>query len=79
MDRKKHILYAAGLYEEGKTIEQMFAPIETRVVDLATGEYVPEDKINPASYQQLKAALSSDQGRALSNEEDIARLRNNFV
>jgi len=75
MDRKKHILYAAGLYEEGKTIEQMFAPIETRVVDLATGEYVPEDTINPASYQQLKAALSSDQGRALSNEEDIARLR----
>ena len=30
LDRKKNILYAAGLYEEGKTIEQMFAPIETK-------------------------------------------------
>ncbi len=75
MDRKKHILYAAGLFEEGKSIEQMFTPIETRVVNLETGEYVPESEIDPESYQQQKAALSSDEGRVLSNEEDIARLR----
>lgn len=75
MDRKKHILYAAGLFEEGKTIEQMFASIETRVVDLATGNYLPKDEIDPETYQQQKAALSSDRGRALSTEEDIARLR----
>ncbi len=75
LDRKKNILYAAGLYQEGKTIDQMFAPIETKVIELASGKFVPEDMINPASYQQLKAALSDDSGRKLSNAEDLARLR----
>ena len=75
LDRKKNILYAAGLYEEGKTIEQMFTPIETKIVELATGKFVPEETIKPESYKQLKAALSDDTGRKLSEEEDIARLR----
>ena len=75
MDQKKNILYAAGLYTEGQTIEQMFAPIETKVVELATGKFVPETSVNPESYQQLKAALSDDTGRKLSAEEDLARLR----
>lgn len=75
IDRKKHILYAAGLYDPARTIEEMFAPIETRVVELATGEFVPEDTIRPETYQQLKAALSEDYGRELKKEEDLARVR----
>jgi len=75
LDRKKNILYAAGLYQEGKTIEQMFAPIEAKIVELATGKFVPEETIKPESYKQLKAALSDDTGRKLREEEDIARLR----
>lgn len=75
LDRKKHILYAAGLYAENRSIDEMFAPIETRVIELATGSFVPEDTIRPESYQQLKAALSDDTGRRLSSDEDIARLR----
>lgn len=75
LDRKKNILYAAGLYAEGKSIEQMFTPIETKIVELATGKFVPEETIKPESYEQLKAALSDDNGRKLSEEEDIARLR----
>ncbi len=75
LDRKKNILYAAGLFTEGKTIEQMFSPIETKIVELATGKFVPEETIRPESYKQLKAALSDDSGRKLSEEEDIARLR----
>lgn len=75
LDRKKHILYAAGLYEEGKSIEEMFSPIEARIIELSTGEFVPEDTINPESYKQLKAALSDETGRSLTGEEDIAKLR----
>lgn len=75
MDQKKNILYAAGLYEEGQTIEQMFAPIETRVVELATGKFVPESRIQPQSYEQQKAAMADDTGRKLTAEEDIAKLR----
>ncbi len=75
LDRKKHILYAAGLYDEKKTIEEMFAPIETRIVELATGQFVAESIVRPESYQQLKAALSDDTGRALASSEDPAKLR----
>lgn len=75
LDRQKNILYAAGLYEQGKTIDQMFSPIETRIVDLSTGKFVPEDQINPESYNQLKAALSDELGRNVSPEDDIAKLR----
>lgn len=75
LDRKKHILYAAGLYDKGRSIEEMFKPIEIRVVELATGKFVGEETVRPESFQQLKAALSDDTGRQLSNEEDRARLR----
>lgn len=75
IDRKKNILYAAGLYEEGETIEQMFAPIETRIVELSTGKFVPEEEIDPESYEQLQAAMSNERGRKLTEEEDIAKLR----
>ncbi|HIQ37045.1 MAG TPA: Na(+)-translocating NADH-quinone reductase subunit C, partial [Desulfocapsa sulfexigens] len=39
-DQRKNILYAAGLYEEGKNIDELFAPIETRFIELATGLYL---------------------------------------
>ncbi len=53
----------------------MFSPIETKVIELATGKFVPEDTLRPESFKQLKSALSDDTGRALSSEEDLARLR----
>jgi Na+-transporting NADH:ubiquinone oxidoreductase subunit C len=74
LDRKKNILYAAGLYEEGKTVAELFAPIETKIVELTTGLYIPEDQVAPESYNQLKAALTESNGRSLSDEDDIARL-----
>jgi len=75
LDQKKNILYAAGLYEEGRTIDGLFAPIETRIVELTSGRYIPEDELVPESYNQLKAALSESNGSPLSSKDDIARLR----
>lgn len=75
LDRQKNILYAAGLFEQGKTIKKLFAPIETRIVELASGKFVSEETIDPESYNQLKAALSDDNGRRLTKEEDIAKIR----
>lgn len=75
LDRKKHILYASGLFDESKSIEQMFSPIETRVVDLATGEYVEEGTVSPTTYNQIKAALADETGNAVKPENDIAKIR----
>lgn len=75
LDQKKNILRAAQLYDAGKPVDELFSVIETRIVELESGEYVPESKISPGSYNQLKAALSSELGRPIAGEKDIARLR----
>ena len=75
LDQKKNILYAADLFDPQKTIEEMFAPIETRIVELATGTFVDDDVVDPATYQQNKAAFTDEFGRSLSDKEDIAKLK----
>jgi Na+-transporting NADH:ubiquinone oxidoreductase subunit C len=75
LDQKKNILRAAQLYDENKSIDTLFSVIETKIVELATGEFVPENQLSPESYNQLKAALSSDLGRPLDRKDDLAGLR----
>lgn len=75
IDMKKNILRAAGLYDTGQPVDTLFSAIETRIVELATGKFVPEDKVSPESYNQLKATLNADLSRALNKKEDIAGLR----
>jgi Na+-transporting NADH:ubiquinone oxidoreductase subunit C len=74
LDRKKHILYAAHLFDATKGIEEMFAPVETKIVDLATGEYVAPDVLSPATYNQKKATLSEKMSRPLTDKNDLARI-----
>lgn len=74
LDREKNILRAAGLYEEGAPVDKLFAAVETRIVDLDTGRFVPEDRISPENFNQLKAALSEERGRSLQEENDLAGL-----
>ena len=66
-DQRKNILYAAGLYQEDKSIDELFAPIETRLVELATGQYVPEEQSGQGTRKQ-------SEGRILERDEDIAGL-----
>lgn len=75
LDMKKNILRAAGLYEPGKSVDELFSSIETRVIELASGEFVPEDQVSPVAYNQLRASLTNDLSRPLNREEDIAGLR----
>jgi Na+-transporting NADH:ubiquinone oxidoreductase subunit C len=74
LDRKKNILRAAGLYDPEKPVDDVFARIETRIVELATGEFVPESRMEPASYNQLKATLDTGLSRPLERMEDTAGL-----
>jgi Na+-transporting NADH:ubiquinone oxidoreductase subunit C len=75
LDQKKNILYAADLYDSEKSIEDMFSPIETRMVDLETGNFVTEDVVDPATFKQAKAAFTDEFGRSLTGEEDIAKIK----
>ena len=75
LDQKKNILYAAGLFDKTKSIEEMFAPIETKVVDLATGRFVTKDVVDPATFKQARAAFTDEFGLSLTSEEDIAKIK----
>jgi Na+-transporting NADH:ubiquinone oxidoreductase subunit C len=74
IDQKINILRAAGLYDSNKPVDTLFADIETRVIELATGEYVPADQVSPESYNQLKAVLDEELSRPLAGENDPAGL-----
>ncbi len=75
LDQKKNILNAAGIYQPETPIADQFSVIETKIVNLASGEYVPAETVNPASYNQLGAALSEENGRALQRSDDPAGIR----
>lgn len=71
-DFKRNILQAAGLYQSGKTVEEQFSQITTKLVDLDTGEYT--DELDPAKYDQRKAGKDVSMSTALSDEEDTAKI-----
>ena len=72
LDRKRNILAAAGMLEEGKSVEEQFSQVSTRLVDLRTGKFVED--MDPQSYDQRKAAKDPKASSNLSDEEDIANI-----
>lgn len=74
LDMKRNILDVAGLLQEDTDIDQAFREkIESKIVDLSTGEYV--DNINADEYDQRKAAKDPAQNEAIPADKDIASIR----
>ncbi|MEN8260067.1 MAG: Na(+)-translocating NADH-quinone reductase subunit C [Pseudomonadota bacterium] len=73
VDMKKNILDVAGLLEADVSIDEAFKQIETKIVDLETGDYVED--IDPASYDQRKAAKDPAMSIKIPPEEDIAGIK----
>jgi len=79
LDKQKNVLYAAGLATpdeglENDAIAALFVNVKQVVVDLETGQEVPNPDFDPSAYDAIKAA-SSEQGRdAPSNLSRVSRL-----
>ncbi len=73
LDKKRNIIEVAGLNQPGKSVEELFAGIETRIVDLDTGEYVSD--IDVSTYDQRRAARDPSSSVGLSAHQDIANIR----
>ena len=73
LDRKRNILLAAGLLEEGMEVEAAFKQVQPRLVELATGNYVND--FDPALYDQLAAARDPELGVAIPADQDLAKIR----
>ncbi len=72
LDRKRNILAAAGMLDDSRSVEEQFAQITTRVVDLRTGNFV--DDVDADSLDPVKAAKDPGRSDALSADEDIAKI-----
>ena len=72
LDRKRNILAAAGMLDPGKSVDEQFAQISTRIVDMRTGRFTED--VDPARYDQRKAAKDPAGSDALTAEQDIAKV-----
>jgi Na+-transporting NADH:ubiquinone oxidoreductase subunit C len=80
---QKNVLLAAGLAEPGREVpvaqlRKIFSErIEVRLVDFASGQLVPADRIPAAEYDQRRARNDPAQSRAAPpNRAGIARVPN---
>lgn len=75
LDRKQNILRAAGLLENGADadIDELFEKIETKIVDLETGEYVTD--ISPDQFDQRKAAADPQRSVDIPAGQDVAGIK----
>ena len=72
LDRKQNILLVAGIEDPAQSTAQLFTQIETRVVDMQTGEYT--DAVDAQTYDQFKASKDPAYRVALNNQQDIAKI-----
>ncbi len=74
LDKQKNILLAAGLYEDGVNIDQVFRErIRAQVVDLDSGSILPD--VNAATVDERQLAKDPAQSIAIPPERDIAGIR----
>ncbi|EQC52270.1 Na(+)-translocating NADH-quinone reductase subunit C [Bacteriovorax sp. DB6_IX] len=75
LDVKKNLLLTAGLVSGNvneEEINKAFKSIETKVVDLATGEYAD---INPESYDARKAAKTPGKNHIIPAKDDVGKIK----
>ncbi len=72
LDRKTNILAAAGLLKPGLSIDEQFASVTAKAVDLDTGKFT--DEVDATVYDQRKASKDTTLSDELSDDEDIAKI-----
>ena len=72
-DFKRNVLSIAGIYNPDQSIEEQFKKIETRLVNLETGEF--SDTIEDLEkFDQAASAKKAELSDKLPPEEDIAKI-----
>ncbi|MFT4629485.1 MAG: Na+-transporting NADH:ubiquinone oxidoreductase subunit C [Dinoroseobacter sp.] len=72
LDKKKNILAVSGIELNGKSVDELFTQIETRVVDMRSGDYT--DAVDANTFDQRKASKDSTYRVELDRDQDIAKL-----
>lgn len=84
LDRQRNILVAAGLFDPARhgnrDVETLFSAFEVVFIDLDHGRLATEAElsaagVNPATYDQYKAARTPALSRAIDPADDLAMIR----
>lgn len=73
LDLKANILASAGLLQSGVDVETQFEQVTTKIVDMETGKF--SDAVDPATYDQRKAARDPAYSVPLDSENDPAKIK----
>jgi len=76
LDVKKNLLLAAGLVQgnpTAKEIDEFFTKIETKIIDLETGEQV--DSVDAATYSQKAASKDPKLAVSIPANKDLAKIK----
>ena len=72
LDKKSNILTVAGITDSSKSVSELFEQVETRVVDIASGQYT--DAVDAATFDQRKASKEAEYRVDLTREQDKAQI-----
>ena len=72
LDRKRNILQAAGMFQEGVDVSLQFKQITPKVVELRTGKFVED--INTDTFDQRKTAKDLARSTSLVRDQDVAKI-----
>jgi len=70
LDRRTNILIAAGVLEEGERadVDELFKQIDSRWIDVATGDFVEENDLPAESRDERKASRNPTQSIEIDND-----------
>lgn len=72
LDVRRNILEVAGLFDPEGDVNELFAAVEPRVVDLETGAYL--DDVDPDSFDPAEARKDPELSVSIPPELDVARI-----
>ena len=72
-EKRKNILLAAGIYQADIPVEDQFSNIQTRIVDLQSGEFSPD--FDAASFDSRAAARDEETGYRIPADLDLAAIK----
>jgi Na+-transporting NADH:ubiquinone oxidoreductase subunit C len=66
---------AAGLYDESTPLDELFQNVESKIVNLESGQFVDESELDLAQFDQLAAAKDPETSVAISDDQDLAAIK----
>lgn len=72
-EKKKNILQAAGIYQAGVSLDEQFSKIETRIVDLQSGEFSSDFDV--ATFDSRAAAREPETRFEIPPDQDLGAIK----